>query len=175
MIPRTLLGKHLRDIHGDPANSPLRDLIAAAIYEHNQPLCRWTDATQHNRDDYRAQADAVLAVILPSARITATLARMSEADVQRVIDLYERWVKAGPPPLGTSMSRWWDERLVELRAAIHPPETDDATTPTTSLIPQDRALERVEALAYRWETALPADLPYARSLRAALAGPSEPS
>jgi hypothetical protein len=50
-----------------------------------------------------------------------------------------------------------------------------ATEPGESPLPRDRALERVEALAYRWETALPADLPYARSLRAALAGPSEPS
>ncbi|MFF7310533.1 hypothetical protein [Streptomyces sp. NPDC008137] len=39
----------------------------------------------------------------------------------------------------------------------------------------ERALERVEALAYRWETALPVDEPYARSLRAALAGPKENS
>ncbi|MDX5569830.1 hypothetical protein PYK79_50080 [Streptomyces sp. ID05-04B] len=38
----------------------------------------------------RAVADAVLDVVLPGARITATLGRMSEADVQRVIDLYER-------------------------------------------------------------------------------------
>jgi hypothetical protein len=42
----------------------------------------------------------------------------------RVIALYERWVKAGPPPLGTSMSRWWDARLVELHHAILPPVTD---------------------------------------------------
>ncbi|HET6355997.1 hypothetical protein [Streptomyces sp.] len=46
----------------------------------------------------------------------------TDADVQRVIDLYERWVKAGPPPLGTSMSRWWDVRLAELHAAINPPK-----------------------------------------------------
>lgn len=70
----------------------------------------------------RAVADAVLDVVLPGARITATLARMSDAAVQRVIDLYERWVKAGPPPLGTSVSRWWDARLVELHDAVLPPE-----------------------------------------------------
>ncbi len=39
----------------------------------------------------------------------------------RVIDLYERWVKVGPPPLGKSLSRWWDARLVELHNAILPP------------------------------------------------------
>jgi len=33
-------------------------------------------------------------------------------------------VKAGPPPLGASMARWWDERLAELRAALHTPGED---------------------------------------------------
>ncbi|WP_416975631.1 hypothetical protein [Streptomyces sp. 4F14] len=37
-----------------------------------------------------------------------------------VSDLYEQWVKAGPPPLGASMARWWDARLAELHNAIHP-------------------------------------------------------
>ncbi|MEL3944843.1 hypothetical protein [Streptomyces sp. LNU-CPARS28] len=41
----------------------------------------------------------------------------------RVLALYEQWVKAGPPPLGTSVSRWWDARLVELHDAIRPPTT----------------------------------------------------
>lgn len=45
----------------------------------------------------------------------------NEATIARVIDLYERWVKAGPPPLGTPMARWWDKRLVELHDAILPP------------------------------------------------------
>lgn len=39
----------------------------------------------------------------------------------RLTALYERWVKAGPP-LGVSMSRWWDARLIELRDAITPPQ-----------------------------------------------------
>lgn len=39
-------------------------------------------------------------------------------DEQSVLDLYERWVKAGPPPLGVSLARWWDHRLIELREAI---------------------------------------------------------
>ncbi len=48
-------------------------------------------------------------------------AARAEARLARVTDLYEQWVKAGPPPLGVSMSRWWDARLVELREAIHEP------------------------------------------------------
>lgn len=43
---------------------------------------------------------------------------MTDADMQRVTDLYERWVKAGAPPLGVSLARWWDRRLVKLRDAI---------------------------------------------------------
>jgi hypothetical protein len=38
----------------------------------------------------------------------------------RAIALHERWVKAGPPPLGVSLSRWWDARLIELHDAILP-------------------------------------------------------
>lgn len=45
----------------------------------------------------------------------------AEATVQRLTDLYERWVKAGPPRLGTSVSREWDARLVEMRNALLPP------------------------------------------------------
>lgn len=67
-------------------------------------------------------ADAMLAVVLPTTRTTAELTRQAEADVSRVIDLYERWVKAGPPPLGTSVSRWWDTRLAELHTALNPKE-----------------------------------------------------
>ncbi|MFE7977632.1 hypothetical protein [Streptomyces shenzhenensis] len=60
-----------------------------------------------------------------------------EADMQRLIALYERWVKPGPPPpvgmplFDTSMSRWWDERLVELHDAILPAEHQAATDQPT--------------------------------------------
>lgn len=69
-------------------------------------------------------ADAVLSLILPATRITAALARDSEATVQRVITLHEQWLKAGPPPLGTSVSRWWDRRLAELHKALLNPTTE---------------------------------------------------
>jgi hypothetical protein len=55
-----------------------------------------------------------------TAAVLAALHRSAEADVTRVIDLYERWVKAGPP-LGKSMTgyfQWWHEHLAELHAAI---------------------------------------------------------
>lgn len=55
-----------------------------------------------------------------TTRVLAALHRSAEQDVSRAIALYERWVKAGPPPLGTSMSRWWDTRLAELHTALNP-------------------------------------------------------
>lgn len=59
--------------------------------------------------------------------ITASCANASAADVQRVISLYERWLKAGPPPLGASMARWWDARLLELCTAINGPGPKNPT------------------------------------------------
>ena len=46
----------------------------------------------------------------------------AEGTVRRVVDLCDRWVKAGPPPIGVPLSRWWDARLVELHNAIVPPD-----------------------------------------------------
>lgn len=74
--------------------------------------------------------DAVLAAILPTTRLLGSLHRSAHDDVSRVIDLYERWIKAGPPPIGTPMSRWWDVRLVELHDAILPPEQQPGTDQT---------------------------------------------
>ncbi len=56
-----------------------------------------------------------------TARVFAGLHQSAEDTVSRVITLHEQWVAAGPPPLGTSLSRWWDKRLVELHNAIQPP------------------------------------------------------
>jgi len=81
----------------------------------------------------------------------------AEATVTRVINLHEQWVKAGPPPLGASMARWWDKRLVEHRNAIQPPqeqpETDDEDHVPGPLVPPalmaaiDRANEEHEKTA----------------------------
>lgn len=42
----------------------------------------------------------------------------AEETVTRVTGLYEQWVKAGPPPLGTLIARWWDKRLAEMGKAL---------------------------------------------------------
>ncbi|MFJ6061631.1 hypothetical protein ACIQHU_01180 [Streptomyces tendae] len=55
-----------------------------------------------------------------TARVLSALHRSAEDTVTRVIDLHEQWVAAGPPPLGASLARWWDARLVELHDAIQP-------------------------------------------------------
>ncbi|MFJ8538138.1 hypothetical protein [Streptomyces sp. NPDC093591] len=57
-----------------------------------------------------------------TTRVFAALHQSAEQDVTRVIALYERWVEAGPPPLGTPVARWWDARLIELRNATLPPD-----------------------------------------------------
>jgi hypothetical protein len=64
--------------------------------------------------------------------VFAALHRSAEQDVSRVIDLYERWVKAGPPPLGTPIARWWDARLAELHDAILPPTNHTTEQPCTN-------------------------------------------
>jgi hypothetical protein len=51
----------------------------------------------------------------------------AEATVTRIITLTERWIAAGPPPIGTPMARWWDKRLAELHAALGGPA--DTTPP----------------------------------------------
>lgn len=77
-----------------------------------------------------------------TARVFAALHRSAEQDVTRVIALYEQWVKAGPPPLGTPTSRWWDARLAELHNTIRPPtnqpEHHTGTTPANQTAPYDQ-------------------------------------
>lgn len=53
-------------------------------------------------------------------RHKGTIARVDEllATLDQVRALRKTWIAAGPPPLGTSVSRWWDARLIELHDAI---------------------------------------------------------
>lgn len=106
-----------------PEAPTLRELLVEALTgEHHRRAQERIVASPEEHS--AAMADVVLAVILPTTRLTAELHRSAEADVRRVTKLYEQWVKAGPPPAGASISRWWDARLVELRAAILPPAKD---------------------------------------------------
>lgn len=44
----------------------------------------------------------------------------AETELAGVRALRDRWVKAGPPPLGQPISRGWDRRLAELGGALRP-------------------------------------------------------
>ena len=103
----------------EPTTPALSEQIAGAI--HADLLAHRGRLDQGLLGIVPRLTDAVLAVILPTTRLTADLHRSAEADLRRVTTLYEQWVKAGPPAAGTSISRWWDARLVELRTAILPP------------------------------------------------------
>ncbi|NUU25241.1 MAG: hypothetical protein HOV68_27620 [Streptomycetaceae bacterium] len=85
------------------------------------------------RMEHATRQAAELAVRLEDAEagITAAIrqrkeqesrALRAEAAVQRVTALRDRWVQAGPPPLGTSINRWVDKRLAELNAALDEPK-----------------------------------------------------
>jgi hypothetical protein len=102
----------------DLTSEQLDELYTRA--EQVEELLRIAEETSNRSDTERARAVQRAEQAEAAARSYAALGHMSETDVQRVIDLYEQWVKAGPPPLGTSISRWWDARLVELHDAILP-------------------------------------------------------
>ncbi|MCI3271419.1 hypothetical protein [Streptomyces cylindrosporus] len=81
-------------------------------------------------------------------RRTTTLrerAERAEATNARVRSLAEQWVKAGPPPLGTSMSRWWDARLAELRTAVINEPDHGAEDTTTFLVDRPFRSHRTSA------------------------------
>lgn len=115
MVPRSLVSLHMASEHPaepplEPASTPLREHIATAVRS-----VLYQDLPGDMGDHV---ADAVLAALLTSSGIATALEGMSGADVRRVTALYERWVKAGPPPLGTPLARWWDKRLAELHKAL---------------------------------------------------------
>jgi hypothetical protein len=101
-------------------SSSLRDLIAQALYDADDHVGPWRTVDPDIKDRYRKRAEAVLAVVLPLGKVLGDQLRDTEAVLKNVAALYERWVKAGAPPLGTTMSRWWDARLGEMRAALLP-------------------------------------------------------
>lgn len=95
----------------DTADNPLRQLLADAV----RPWLLGADEA-----DIQHCAAVAADAILPTTRLLGALHKSAHDDVTRVINLYERWVKAGPPPIGTPTARWWDQRLAELRNAILP-------------------------------------------------------
>ncbi|MFJ9128905.1 hypothetical protein ACIRJS_32870 [Streptomyces sp. NPDC102340] len=102
---------------------------------------------EHNRTDEHEAilteiTTAVLGVVLPAARTTAAIARMSEADVQRVIDVIEQ----GPPDehLDPQWERGWDAAMDAIRSALVP--STELRSPVDEALKQyDAETERIEA------------------------------
>lgn len=100
------------DHHFDGTQLVLHTTDGDIYPEPGWTIVRWPD-----RDLTVMSSRAAVKRLAPGARATD-----AEAGMRRVAALHDRWVKAGPPPLGTSISRWWDRRLVELRAALNETE-----------------------------------------------------
>lgn len=84
--------------------------------------------------------------------ITTEPPTTAEADVSKVHALLTTWLSAGPPPLGTSISRWWDRRLAELTQALTeqhpaPDPTSERATLEAELKAAQAAIARVRAFA----------------------------
>jgi hypothetical protein len=79
---------------------------AQAVAEAQQPETRGQD------NDRTTMQQALPTAEDPSRRAVEV--------VSRVTALYEQWVQAGVPPIGTPIARWVDRRLAELHAALHP-------------------------------------------------------
>lgn len=93
----------------------------------------------------------------------------AETQLARARAVYHRWVAAGPPPLGTSLARWWDARLAELHGAIRPTTAKDPkplrVTPCNpprmaihcggeclTIAPSDETLNRTDRIALVGDT-----------------------
>jgi hypothetical protein len=117
----------------DPVDLPASTAPAAAnhpLVQGRCPACRgaslflgnggYLTCSRLNCPDPCA-GDKLLHGEQPAPGPSATQATENQALTNRLVAaLYERWVKAGPPPLGTPIARWWDKRLAELHNAIRP-------------------------------------------------------
>lgn len=97
--PDDLQAQYAAAIRDTPARYP--DDIAAAVMR----------VRDHAMEQLRCERDEWE---------TTAHRRTEQQRADQLAALYERWVKAGPPPIGMSVSRWWDTRLAELRAALNP-------------------------------------------------------
>ncbi|MBQ0827674.1 hypothetical protein [Streptomyces tagetis] len=94
-----------------------------------------TSTSTELRTDRPAPTATDTAELEKTARVLSALHRSAEETVTRVIDLYERWAKAGPPPAGVILARWWDARLVELHDAVADPLADQPVEQATESCP----------------------------------------
>jgi septal ring factor EnvC (AmiA/AmiB activator) len=135
--------QHLRNIaQGGPRAEAVQAEIGEMIrqtHELRDQLRRAEAELQQHAENESADA---------AAGSYALRAECVEARLARVTALYEQWVKAGPPPLGVLLARWWDARLVELHAAIRPPADESTrTTPDNPPTSSDEAADLTSYLA----------------------------
>lgn len=112
----TCLTRHHHDDGGQPV---IHTPDGPAQPRPGWTIVLWTDGS------VTVASPTTAARVYAADGIVGRLAQ-AEADMGRVRVLAEQWVKAGPPPLGTSISRWWDKRLVELHHALN---TEKETRP----------------------------------------------
>lgn len=114
-----------------PGHECVQDALIALIEERKQlGIQRYGSPlmTHNGRDAGRDAVEEALDLTVYSMQVAMELGDL-RATIERVRALADRWVKAGPPPLGVSLARWWDMRLVELHKALLP--TTDQTKDQT--------------------------------------------
>lgn len=182
----------------------LRDRIAAAIWERQNPGRRWTDCEYRWRADAEEDADAVLAALLATGpdreqrirlddlnsdqldglyddldRYTEIVGEMNDNAIRQAKELGEQLDEAGAAIAERTVEI---NRLTELadqqrqRAETAEAERDTARQHAAAIAAQrDRLRQRMNNLADRWDHALAPDKPYARTLRAEISvAPFEP-
>ncbi|MFJ6730015.1 hypothetical protein ACIQPQ_34460 [Streptomyces sp. NPDC091281] len=95
---------------GRPVRMNLSEAAAAA-----DAVARLIDAEQADLRSSLAAAQTERELLLRSVNA-------HEEFHAAVAGLLGRWTTAGPPPLGTSVARWWDSRLVELGEVLAVPD-----------------------------------------------------
>lgn len=133
-VPRALFDETTRRHKGAVARV---DELLAVIERARAVARNWERAVLPRSEAHRMLTDLRRALDEPApaateatqgtefektVRFLSALHMSAEETITRVIELHEQWVKAGPPPLGTPLARWWDARLVELHNAIQPKE-----------------------------------------------------
>lgn len=103
-------------IDGQPA-------MPILISEYNALVARAAEAEASARRAEQAEAE-VKRLGLMVDEYGAGAGALTDK-LKRVRDLRDRWVKAGPPPLGTPIARWVDRRLVELNTILDEPARPD--------------------------------------------------
>lgn len=120
-----------------PAKSPLREQIAAAIYEKCNPGYRWADAHPDDELAYGSDADAALTVVLPHGKFIGDQLRDSEtrrAEERTVLaEVLGHFVHKGHPGEPCLSSGWISERTVaRWRAVLYPPTPAPGSGPTVA-------------------------------------------